>query len=375
MEASETLGAQVLRRSSVQAKFKTLIEDEQENLAVGAPASTGPPSHVQTYDELAGLAHGRGARPWLIEAGELTRGQLLEIEVELEAEDLFKFTTTLSTMLALARELREQVKDVDLSSLTEAANLIKVFDQLLDGLVPLRGRCVDWRWLRLDDRDWLVHAQLVDQLDPATQAQTQPLSVVGVAETQLFWKDLRRVLFSNSRYFVFARLGKDGVKRSWTPVKLVHILESVMPEQDLDVGALGQQLMAAFRETHATSTSEESRDQASMRRTLILYGALLAHHLGHEDSPTELEVDGLLSTAQLDADGSIETERTAFGAITKHLEAQTSLTVDPEVALDLREQARERSACSPIEPSSPPAEVSPVQEHGFLDTEIVAIYW
>ena len=58
----------------------------------------------------------------------------------------------------------------------------------------------------------------------------RPLYVVGVAEAELFWRDLRRILFSSSDYRMLCRLGRTSAQRTWTPVKLTDVLEGVVPD-------------------------------------------------------------------------------------------------------------------------------------------------
>ena len=79
------------------------------------------------------------------------------------------------------------------------------------------------------EKEWLVHRRVLNQLSEDDTLQRRPVYIVGVAEQSLFWKDIRRVLFSGSRFRVLCRVAQDGIQESWTPVKLAHVLDAVLP--------------------------------------------------------------------------------------------------------------------------------------------------
>ena len=45
-------------------------------------------------------------------------------------------------------------------------------------------------------------------LDGDSRIQPVPLHVVGVSEEALFWKDIKRVLFSRAEFFVMCRVSR-----------------------------------------------------------------------------------------------------------------------------------------------------------------------
>jgi len=69
----------------------------------------------------------------------------------------------------------------------------------------------------------------LEQLGDAV-VDVRRLQVVAVAEADLFWRDIRRVLFSGARYTVLARVSRDNIQTEWTPVKLVELLKDVVPD-------------------------------------------------------------------------------------------------------------------------------------------------
>lgn len=59
----------------------------------------------------------------------------------------------------------------------------------------------------------VVRKELLQDIDTAELGENgpRPLYVVGVTEIGLFWKNVRRILFSRNRYLTLFRLGQDGL--------------------------------------------------------------------------------------------------------------------------------------------------------------------
>ena len=198
LTSSDTQTSQVVRKSTIQAAFKEPREGEEERLALRpiAPGKVAP--RVNTVVGLTGRERNALFDEWIIDPRRLTRGQLVEIEIDLDADPTFKITSTITAMLDILRENPELFPQSDSGGLLEAAAVGRVLDNLLVGLVPLRCRVVDYRMIELGGRPLLIHEQLLAQLPQETSRTAVPLHVVGVTEQKLFWKDLRRVL-SHSR--------------------------------------------------------------------------------------------------------------------------------------------------------------------------------
>jgi hypothetical protein len=93
--------------------------------------------------------------------------------------------------------------------------------------------------------------------------------VVALAEAPLFWKDIRRVLFSGSRYSLLCRIGRDGLHDDWTPVKLVDVVRGFAPEVADQMATARQELVAAMNpRTAAVSNADvnHTRMQLALRR-------------------------------------------------------------------------------------------------------------
>ena len=71
--------------------------------------------------------------------------------------------------------------------------------------------------------------QFLEQMPDGARIKTCSAFVVGVTQRDLFWKDIRQVLFSGARYTVFCRLGMSGLADKWHPVKVADVLAGIAP--------------------------------------------------------------------------------------------------------------------------------------------------
>ena len=160
------------------------------------------------------------------------RGELLEVEVELEADPIFRVSAIITTLCELIED-NDHLFDQEITAqLAEMRSVAQVLESLLAGLVPIRGRLVDYKTASIGGRDVLVHRSLLDQLPANAQPEACSVFVVGVAQSDLFWKDIRRVLFSEARYTVFCRLATSGLADRWRPVKVADVLAGIAPAFD-----------------------------------------------------------------------------------------------------------------------------------------------
>ena len=220
LHANELRGSQVLRKSIIQTSFKELYEIERQALAL-APLGGNCVPTVHTISDLESRLDQEPKDPWLINPRTIRRGELMELEVDLEADPIFRMTSIITTLRELLEDNEHLFGNEIAAKLPEMRSLARVLDGLLVGLVPIRGRLVDYSWASIASRDVLVHQLLLDQLSPDTPLTVYPAFVVGVAQRDLFWKDIRRILFSQAQYTIFCRIAVSGLSTSVPIDKLI----------------------------------------------------------------------------------------------------------------------------------------------------------
>ncbi|MDP9477995.1 MAG: hypothetical protein M3R38_20320 [Actinomycetota bacterium] len=394
--AGQSRESQVNRTAIVQTAFKEFYELELEldSFAMRPVPEDRNLPEVRGAEALA--TETRKARPdgWIVDPKMLSRGRLVEAEVELEADAAFRMSAVIAAMLDIVEGEPEMFGDAVRTGLAQGKAIHGVLEKLLAGLVPVRSRIVDYEAVNIDGREWIVHRRLLSQLAGANGRVTRPLYVVGVAEQGLFWKDLRRVLFSGARFRVLVRMAQDGIRDTWTPVKLTHVLETVTPGLAKQLNGFGPEMIAAISDD-GRADPEAELQQLLGQRALTAYAERLADHNGYELAAADLrELEPIAAENGASLDTAPGRQR-AFGEISSFLHDRFYWPADPEVEAECRGAALQQSGLDPFGrpvlpavPDDSPA-ASLALEHTpqstvrptantnerYLDSEIVAIYW
>jgi hypothetical protein len=375
---TRTYGSQVVRRSIVQSKFKQLYEHEVASLAMRPMFDDQwPPGGIHIPDAAIAENKASAHQGWIVDPDNLTRGQLLEVEIELEAEPIFRMSAVISAVLEMLEENPGIIGYDSYGELMQARSVGRILEKLLIGLVPVRGRATDYEVLVCGGKEWVVHRRLLNGMPATVLARTRPLYIVGVAEQVLFWKDIRRILFSKARFRTLCRIAQDGLQPSWTPVKLAHVLESVAPglASEIDILRLGAMATRGNTSSHGASLRRQL-----MRDALISHALVLADHYGQSLAEQDFSEVSQLSEQLCGAYGSTTERRAAFDEIAAFVLGRLGLEREPLVVAECRRAAMcdagldiTGQPMSLVASEHLSAAASP--EERFLDTEFVAIYW
>jgi hypothetical protein len=378
-ESTQTQGTQVLRKATVQATFKELYRHEEGGFLL-RPLTDAPPDLRDARDVNAALERCREDR-WATPASDLARGKLTEIEVKLDAEDIFRVGAVMGSFLELFQEAPELLGPEVREQLQQGLSVNAVINKLLAGLIPVRGQATDYVTVRTSDQEWVVHRMVLRQLGDDVMAQVRALDVVAVAEASLFWKDIRRVLFSASRYSVLCRINRDGLHDGWTPVKLADVVRGLAPAAAEQISTVGPALLTAA--THGTATGLQIDDpHTRMRTALLTYGRLLAAHYGQDTQwdPTLITED-ILPGDRTHTWATVEERRPPFEALTHQLRDAFGIDPNRELMTTLRYEALLHAGLVPLmgpgfgQYHATPAPQQDEPHSRILDTELIAIYW
>lgn len=357
---------QTSRKATVQSRFRDLhlIDGLRiiEPVLVDAPANDI--ESLKKTDTLSKLAS----------ATELQRGKLVELRVKLAADPVFHLGTMVSEFTSMAEDYPDMfAANGGLATLQEVQPINKILKRLLAGLVPIRAVAVDYVVVEIDEVQYIAHKNLIEGLG----LKNRPLEIVGVTEQEAYWKDLRRVLFSEAAFTVFARISHSGLQDSWTPVKLADLFADVAPD-------LVEQINAAGRVPFGSASSQpnESAPDAKLAAALSHYADSLLRQIGKS-----LESDQKKAVAQCIGElktrsATVSDQTSAFSLLTKHVLEVVGGEIDSARALELRTAAREAlglslfptaSSLSQVTPATPKAKRG--DEPLLLDVEFVAIYW
>lgn len=365
-QTSNSSTIQTSRKATVQSWFGELLKTEDIRLI---EVIEGAHSY-KTLDDLIATAD----CSVIIEADDLVRGSLVEFRVKLTADPVFRLGTVVSEFLGMAEDYPDMLAGGALANLKEVMPVYKVLQRLLAGLIPVRAEAIDHVVVSINGNDYVVHRDAVAQL----KIECQPLEIVGVTEHLAYWKDIRRVLFSDAEFTLLGRIARSDLQSSWNPVKLADLFSTFDPSLSDKISAVSR---ATFEWDY--SAPAVNSNEARLGDALHFYKH---SYLGQTDIQLEvdqdLEIEKYIDVLK-ERVGSASMQRSAFEALKKKLSNLTNLEIEADDDLRLREEARNDSGL-PLFPSLSETTVAPsfLSDHGttkndlkLLDLEIVAIYW
>lgn len=366
-QTSNSDSTQSSRKAVIQTLFKQLREQPLEFKLV-------TPEQVDPFTGSDDLK--RAAPNLATAASSFKRGDLVEVEVVLAVDPVFKLSTMMNEWSAMADEYPAMFSSHGvLGFLRESESIMKILDRFLTGLIPIRATAVNYVVVTIDGVEYIVQKDAVVTL----KLETQPLCVTGVTEHLGFWKDIRRVLFSDARFTMLCRVARDGLHDKWMPVKLADLFSEVAPD-------FGDQINAI-----RSPTAEDGAAATVRTQNLALAKAMTHYRLAISPEDTtwsgehQQEFAALIATVSTGATDAIA-QREAFNLVREQVVAQLNIEApSPDEDLKARQDARLTAALEllPKNPSlATSASVTPdvatedlaIPER-ILDTEVIAIYW
>lgn len=380
--------SQVVRRSIIQTTFRQFREFEKSRFAISLPQDTDetPKSEmpdIASWDDLLKHEEVLKNHRLLFDEEKLDRGALVEVRVVLETHATFQVSTVFQALAEMIAE-KPDFFGTETDVLEDGKFVKRIVDRLLVGLIPLRGVVIDYAVVVLSGRRFIVHRDLCEklatvELDGGNRVHPVPLHVVGVAEEALFWKDIKRVLFSRAEFLVMCRMSSSGLKEvdSWSPMKLGQVIGSVAPDIERQINALS--LEGIFNA--AESENETQDDGLAARRALLEYAASLLDDKGCSLGATEFsELDAMISERSSEF-RTADQQFSAFKAIEEYMASRFGvIEIDADEEYGRRQTALASVGLSYLH-SEPSTEVTAndeadSEEHPLiLDTEFIAIYW
>ena len=371
-----SLGSQVVRKAVIQSSFKELYEFEKDDLAFKSPVSETMPK-VKSVTDLAKY-ESRYAGGWLWDPSKVKRGDLLEVEVEIGTEPFLRMAAAITTFCDLAENNELLLSGSGRANLAQGRAVAQLLDSLLSELVPIRGRLVEYEAVLISKREVLIHRNLLVQLP--SDVQRIPVFVVGVAQQNHFWKDIRQILFSESQYTMFCRLAKGGLAENWHPVKALDVFAGIIPDLDDQLREMNDAARLGILTAAEDTPTSKEQDRLRGERVIRNFVEMLAQH--HEVEYTKEDVDDLVHQTPYH-DGwldSVDARRSVFATLTHQFDEKWNVSTSGDDGYSVRQAAFEQSDSEEQISSQTQVvgseEASPnCQSERFLDVEIVAIYW
>lgn len=356
------------RKAVVQTLFNELRDDAKLPIALRDDA-VGPVSiPVDSATEDGGHRGWRGE--------DLLRGQLIELEVVLEVDSVFKLGTMVSEFSAMAAEYPQMAGPAGLALLDEIEPVKKVLDRLLAGLIPIRATACNFVVATVDGHEYVVRSSTASELG----VPGRPLEIVGVTEHIGYWKDIRRVLFSSGQFKLLCRVARPGLHETWTPVKVAHLFGDVAPSLVEQIDTLSK---AGTTGLDGLATGQS---HLALVRALAAYADQIAS-MTKQDLRPSAAVELIEIAARASDEASPSAQRQAFAAVREIIVAGSPDSAPtPEQDLDARRIARQLAGLPVLPGGSVVATADSTPEHvadapadtdvaKLIDVEVVAIYW
>lgn len=341
---SSTSSSQVLSRAVSESLFKHLYELVEDRLVWSPTRSPG-------------------ASPISIE-----RGSLIEIEVVLAPDPIYGFNATMGVFSELAADYPALLDDENTALIMAQAEPInKVLERLLVGLIPIKSAALGLQSGVVDGTATVAPSAYFDERGVDGGA----LHIVGVTEHDKYWRDVRRVLFSQSTFTVLGRIGRSGVQANWTPVKLTEVMRDIapqFPDAITRVGRIGYSAPVNTRE-------ELNRD--ALERALVH----VALEAGGESAVERRDEVAEFARTQRVLANTLKQQGAAFDRLIEWMVEQEILDSVPENVRLLRNEAREVSglrsntAGASLADFVTPSPMREFPDESLIDLEIIAIYW
>lgn len=170
-QTSNSQSTQTTRKANLQSLFKGFRKEADNHLLMC-------PGQLRAVDSRENLEDDGQKQKTRLPADSLTRGSLIEMEVELEADPVYKLSTMVSELFAMSDDYPEMLSIVNASLPPEAKMVDKVLQRMLAGLVPIRARAVNLVVADVDGKSCIIRTETATSLG----LMSQPLYVVGVTE-------------------------------------------------------------------------------------------------------------------------------------------------------------------------------------------------
>lgn len=363
--SSRTSTNEVVRRAVIQSTFRDLWRRDagvllHDTSGIKRKYRKMIPSYHGLENALPALKKLKLAVP----LADITRGDIVEMDVRLEADQFFKIITVGSTLLDLING-REDLFGLSTADLRQVAPMIEVLKELLVGLVPMRGVSTSHSVIEIGSEQVVIATEL---LGSEIQVDAKPLELVGFAETNSFWRDLRRTLFSGSTFTVYARAEGPALRSPWSPVKIADLLKSLSPSLRDEVVAPLERL-----DLNKSQTSGTLDLIAAARSQLYNFAVEFrdASHVNPDMALVNQAVDAaipLLVSATTFAERRRAFEPVAEAVAGKDADRNLLFTIRSKWIGQPSKPVSD-NASSPVQPAE--SKVSPIE----LEVGFVALYW
>lgn len=378
-ESSRSTNSQMVSKATAQTLFKTLYDEEEGLLVLREPTSA---EKVPDLNAVRGYFTGGNpeSTPWIVPVKNMKRGQLIEVEVELEADAAFQMSMIVSTFKELSEESEEIRRQLSGPTFDEMLSVNQMLENMLVGLIPIRCLLVNWKAVEHEGREFFVHQSLMEHVKEVEGLLIHKTHVAADTEKDLYWKDIRRVLFDGSRFRLFCRVNRTGLTSSWNPVRLANVLHKVHPNFGQQMQDFSSMVSVAVEVTQRGMRERHPSPSDPRVVAQIRYASLLADELKVDLLDSDKAKLSEMASRNASGINGVLDSREVFSPLKTWLEAKATTTIEAERDATLRYQALEDAGLGLTEPAANTFDFSNQKltdgtPGKVLEVEVVGIYW
>lgn len=291
---------------------------------------------------------------------DLSRGDVVELRVDLRANLLFRLYRTISYF--------DDAFEDQIDSETE--EILELIGSSLGNRIPVVGKAVDYKVVEGDEDGKTIKRS--DQLD---SDDGEDLEVVTLLNLDSLWVDPIQTLFNNDRFVIYCRVEDVDIDR-WYPLKVTRAINSLSEPAARN---LNQEFQQGLEETknqlsELQNFTDWSTDSAMQwGQDIQQYTELLEDE--YDQSVSEDELERLIVEAKASVDLGDEVSQTAqrkkiLNAYTDEFIDMFDIgPIDTEKRQELRPDATNTSQSGGILRSTD-------EENAFrIEAKTVAMYW
>jgi hypothetical protein len=347
-QASTKREQQVSRKAIAQSLFKEFMELEQIQ------------DSVIRLSELSGDGS--------VQLSDIRRGTLVEVDVELSADPIFRFSTVVGELVDIAKDYPEMTSTPGAAAVLEQMGpMNNILQRLMVGLVPLRSRATDLYVFGEGSGRTIGRHGGGDNTGV-------PLDVVGVTDHPSYWQDVRRLLFAGNKFTVLCRVLQSDPTGHWSPVKAADVLAEIMPAFPAQLEKVGTAAYASVKtapaDAAAVRLAQALQDAYSMTSTALacpatsmpadLCADLVSRHTGAVLVPGEIReaLDAAIGAAEAACGAVLREEQKVEVRKASRAQARLQL-IGPQIAVDVEPEPEKQDHLPSV----------------LLEVELIAIYW
>jgi len=323
---------EVVRRSQIESKFDELY------------AETSPHLQLTEKDTKSGVS-----------VSNLSKGGLLEVDVEFSGHELFHYYKAFQYLIDVAEDAEYEFDN-------QEKQAIELMGSLFGDQIPVIGELENYV---------LVDGAIQEKDENGDREDAESLWIAGTLDPEMLWQEPSQFLYEENEFTAYVRVSEAQIQKDWDPIKLTRVIKSISKTIGNQLSSVIDAAFSQAKEEFYTAELEEDAPDDLVREHHNEYFDYM-----EEDGDLSLSSDRreeLLVTAY--SETTIQPDESNFELETRLLRELTQVVEDEaDVNLDRDTLAQRRSRIINNEEGVADSD-SNTSNRNYLEVSFVAVYW